>query len=380
MAGTTVSDFRTHRFHVLDGMRGIAALLVMCHHCFFTRQLSYLSNTFVAVDFFFILSGFVISHAYGEKIRADMKPTDYLARRVTRLFPMMALGLLIGAPILYLMSAAGHATFGKRDILASLATNLMFLPSFTDKAIVDGSGLTHFLFAIDPPLWSIFFEMAASLFFLMLIRLRPSGLIGVTIASFVLVCATVFVYGFTSFAGALMPNLGVMRDTLLGGFPRVLYGFTCGMALYQAASSRSAVHKSALWTIGLYLAVIATLLFPFAWGGASYLATIAVIAPLIIRHGAATQIENRLLLVSAEYLGWLSFPLYCVHQPVLDAIRLLDDRTHFAGRCAVPVDAVSIFACLTTATICALFVDRILQKPFGRLVNRLASAASSSLS
>jgi peptidoglycan/LPS O-acetylase OafA/YrhL len=105
--------FFTTRFHVLDGMRGLAAILVTLHHYYYCSESrapssAHLRGTFLAVDFFFILSGFVICHSYGEKLLGGMRPADYLARRIARLYPIMVFGLLLGLPEFYRSAVSGH--------------------------------------------------------------------------------------------------------------------------------------------------------------------------------------------------------------------------------------------------------------------------------
>jgi peptidoglycan/LPS O-acetylase OafA/YrhL len=91
------TPYTKHRFHTLDGMRGIAAIVVMFIHCLHLdgNYPGWLQNAFIAVDFFFILSGFVVYHAYAEKLKQGMQFRDYVARRVGRLYPLMAVGLLL---------------------------------------------------------------------------------------------------------------------------------------------------------------------------------------------------------------------------------------------------------------------------------------------
>ena len=91
------SASKDHRFHVLDGMRGVAALLVVFQHYYHPFFSVYFPNAFISVDFFFILSGFVVYYAYAERIVAGQPAREYLVRRLARLFPMMALGIALGA-------------------------------------------------------------------------------------------------------------------------------------------------------------------------------------------------------------------------------------------------------------------------------------------
>src|ERR1700733_9805135 len=96
-----MTDYTKHRFYVLDGMRGIAAIIVMLYHFYLDMHLRYFKNSFVAVDFFFVLSGFVLCHAYGNKLLNGMSVGEFLARRIGRLYPLFALGVLMGVPFLW---------------------------------------------------------------------------------------------------------------------------------------------------------------------------------------------------------------------------------------------------------------------------------------
>ena len=197
-----MTSFSHHRFHVLDGMRGIAAIMVMMRHYHahdpevhpYVHNL--LNNSYLAVDFFFVLSGFVVSHAYGTKLLSGMRAGDYLARRIGRLFPLMSLGLLIGLLACYLYASAGSAPDAMSEMLAATLSNLFFIP-YLGAAVVsaqDSLSLANMpspaIFPTDPPLWSIFFEMVASVAFIALIRLRRdvdehlAGMPGISLSLF----------------------------------------------------------------------------------------------------------------------------------------------------------------------------------------------------
>src|ERR1700683_2829054 len=143
------------RYYVLDGMRGIAAIAVMIYHFSLDTGSVFLINADLAVDFFFILSGFVIAHSYGGRLRNGMNPLEYIGKRLIRLYPMFVLGILIGAPVLFLLERAGAANAPARFIVGSVLYNLLFLPDISN--FQNGE-----LFPANPPAWSLFFEMIAS--------------------------------------------------------------------------------------------------------------------------------------------------------------------------------------------------------------------------
>ena len=96
------------RFEILDGLRGVAAMIVVAFHLFETYSAGpgeqILNHGYLAVDFFFVLSGFVIGYAYDDRWKR-MTTWDFFKRRLVRLQPMVILGTLIGAFWFYFSAA-----------------------------------------------------------------------------------------------------------------------------------------------------------------------------------------------------------------------------------------------------------------------------------
>lgn len=88
------------RFEILDGLRGVAAMIVVAFHLFETYSTGptdqILNHGYLAVDFFFVLSGFVIGYAYDDRW-GRMTIGGFFKRRLIRLQPMVILGTLNGA-------------------------------------------------------------------------------------------------------------------------------------------------------------------------------------------------------------------------------------------------------------------------------------------
>ncbi|HAO06291.1 MAG TPA: acyltransferase, partial [Chryseobacterium sp.] len=108
MSQTTISsaaftDTKPH-YNILNGLRGVAALMVICYHVFEAFATSPIDQKFnhgyLAVDFFFILSGFVIGYAYDDRWKT-MKIKDFIIRRLIRLHPMVIMGAILGAVAFY---------------------------------------------------------------------------------------------------------------------------------------------------------------------------------------------------------------------------------------------------------------------------------------
>lgn len=104
ISSAAFADTKPH-YNILDGLRGIAAITVVCFHLFEAFATSHLdqkiNHGYLAVDFFFILSGFVVGYAYDDRWKT-MKTMDFIKRRVIRLQPMVVMGALIGGATFYL--------------------------------------------------------------------------------------------------------------------------------------------------------------------------------------------------------------------------------------------------------------------------------------
>jgi peptidoglycan/LPS O-acetylase OafA/YrhL len=152
------------RFEVLDGTRGLAALVVMIFHLTALQQV--FERGWLAVDLFFILSGFVITYSYGDKIKQGLTFKDFLVARFLRLWPLMALGLTLG-----LAASALHHFWVAPDgglaaeVIAAFFFNLAFLPYISETTQVTYGDVIVYddLFPLNAPAWSLFFEMLIGL-------------------------------------------------------------------------------------------------------------------------------------------------------------------------------------------------------------------------
>src|SRR5262245_62002179 len=90
-------DLAGHRFVTLDGMRGVAAISVMLFHYLLSTSYHIFAHATYAVDFFFILSGLVLTHSYGYKISNGMTFSYFLKIRLIRLYPFIVIGSILGS-------------------------------------------------------------------------------------------------------------------------------------------------------------------------------------------------------------------------------------------------------------------------------------------
>lgn len=296
------------RFLALDGMRGLAAISVMVFHRKPWLEPPWLlDHAYLAVDFFFILSGFVLAHAYSERLRLGMTVKNFMLRRLIRLYPLAVVGVLMG-----MLMAFGFYLQGQGEKFVNLPAaavfSLLLLPTFWEEAFFDS---TYWPF--NTPLWSIFFEMIASVFFaLFAVRLILSRLVFLVIVLGILLVLSVW------HAGSL--ELGQSPITFWFGFLRVGFAFALGLLLQQLYNRGVGANWRAGWLAPLVL--VATFLIPksASMGGLYDIVVVFILYPLIVLSSAHVEpLFPRL----ARLSGDLSYPVYVLHMPLLHGVAAI---------------------------------------------------------
>lgn len=290
------------RFLALDVLRGVAALAVVGFHLGQTRLLEtpLVPHGYLAVDFFFVLSGLVVGHAYEEKLlTGHLSKRSLLWIRFVRLYPMALFGALLGLVVLLLK----WRLYPERvdplpQILASGALNGLMLPTF-----FGGAASRYELFPGDGPLWSIFFEAAINLLWVVFAaRLKTTALVAI-----VFVSAIFFVALALHFETA---HIGFNIQTFFGGVARVTFGFTLGVVF----SRLKWYDKMPTIPFGIVIpGTVLTMLLIIPHGIVIDLVSILIIMPAIVALGAAQTADDN----TSHILGELSYPVYAIHFPIL---------------------------------------------------------------
>jgi peptidoglycan/LPS O-acetylase OafA/YrhL len=290
-------------FSVLDGMRGIGALVIVAGHAMMTLDLIHLiPHAQTGVDLFFALSGFVICHAYQERMQKGMTVADFTQRRLIRLYPLIPLSVVLGAFVFAVKLFVQHKAHLISAVLGSSLLHLGFLPS--PWLVLEGEGDA---WAINTPLWSLTAEMFANLAFgFGLWKLSTRGL-----SVLALVGAVAFAYFAVQLGDT---NVGGEWANLHVGLARVVYPFCAGMILWHVTRNhRQRAQIPAFWVLTLMLVVILAPnmgRFNVAYG----LLVIWVAVPLLVFLGAfRSKMSNRFVLM----LGEISYPVYLVHYPII---------------------------------------------------------------
>lgn len=282
------------RLRGLDALRGIAAFIVLAYHlghAFGWRWL--FPKGYLAVDFFFMLSGYVLSRTYDARLANGLASADFLVRRLKRLWPTMAVATVLAAPLLL--------TYTPETRFVLVVAGLLFVPILASKDY----------FPLNGPQWSVLFEIIANAAHgFVLHRLSTGLLAGLTLVA--AICC--------GFFAAEMGNLdiGGQSDDVLAGFPRVMMSYGIGMLLWRILHDRSPLVCPS-WTafLALPLAIGGVGLLPgHAWPAEMAFAIVA--CPAVIVAGLSWDAGR-----AGAALGTWSFPLYAFHAPVIYGVLSL---------------------------------------------------------
>ncbi|RAK60767.1 acyltransferase [Phenylobacterium hankyongense] len=285
-------DEKNH-YATLDGLRGVAALAVVIFHITQPSAIKPASHGYLAVDFFFALSGFVIAAAYERRLTTNMTLGDFFVRRVIRLWPMIIAGVLIGVVGKATKMAAQQAP---DPVLLSvlLVAGLLLVP------LQIGRDDYPQAYPLNPAHWSLFYEVAANFVYAASLRFLATRILWLVLGVSGLALAWV------SYAGdGLLP--GSMMSEYPWGLSRVVFSFSAGVLIYR---HRPAISLPIPLIIGLLLAALCIPSPGFTW--AYDLACAFVVFPLVVAAGANHQPRK-----AGIYLlgGRISYPIYAIHYP-----------------------------------------------------------------
>ncbi|WP_298061816.1 acyltransferase [uncultured Rikenella sp.] len=305
-------------YEILDGLRGVAALIVVTFHLFeiYAVEPFYvvpgINHGYLAVDFFFVLSGFVIGYAYDDRW-GRMNLRDFVKRRVIRLQPMVVLGAVIGGLCFYFGAGEMFPRIGEVPVWQMLLVMLAGCLLLPTTAVIRYPW--HEMFPLNGPAWSLFFEYIANLLYAVVFRRLSNVLLTVLVAC----CGAALVrLTLCSGTGSVLGGHELTGEHLLIGLTRVMYPFFCGLLLFRMG--RLIKLRGGFWLCSFVLAAI--LFFPrlggeeHIWMNGIYESlSIIVLFPLIVLAGAGSPIRGRFSEGICRFLGKISFPLYIIHYP-----------------------------------------------------------------
>lgn len=195
-----------HRFQVLDGFRGVAALMVAIYHLHVNgviTELNFVRNSYLFVEFFFVLSGFVIAYNYSKKILNVYDVFVFMKKRFARLWPLHFFMILLFVPFA-LLHYFYDIGFSERFSFVSFVANL-----FLVQALNLNLGMTW-----NIPAWSISVEFYTYVIFSFICLIKKNTFLYVGI----LVLSLFLLFKFS--------NMDDVSDLALF---RCLYSFSLGV-------------------------------------------------------------------------------------------------------------------------------------------------------
>lgn len=325
ISSAAFTDTKPH-YELLDRLRGVAALLVVFYHIF--EGLSFaaggtlittINHGYLAVDFFFILSGFVIGYAYDDRWKRNMTLGNFFTRRLIRLHPMIIMGTIIGAITFCIQGSVqwdGSHVATSAVMLALLAA-MFFIPAYPGAGYdVRGNGE---IFSLNGPSWSLFFEYIGNILYALFIhRLSNRGLaILVALSGIGLAWFALF-----DIVGYGMLGVGWTLDgaNFWGGMLRMLFPFSLGMLLSR--HFRPIKIRGAFWICSAVLLILFCVPYiegksPVCLNGVYELICIALIFPALVWIAASGKTTDKQSTRICRFLGDISFPLYAIHYPLM---------------------------------------------------------------
>jgi len=309
-------------YQILDGLRGVAAVIVVLFHileahAMGNRTEQIINHGYLAVDFFFLLSGFVISYAYDDRW-GKMSLNDFFLRRIIRLHPMIIVGSLIGALMFYFQDSEvlgmniSKVPVGRMLIVMLIGCTLIPVGKGLD---VRGWNEMH---PLNGPAWSLFFEYIANIAYALVLR-RLSNVILFVLA--VLAACFTLHHLLTHPNGDMIGGWTIDSPLQLKiGFTRLAYPFLAGLLLARVVKLRFI--NNAFPITAIFLAVLLAMprvgVRDQVWQNGLYDALcILILFPLIIWLGAGGNVKGEKSKRFCKFLGDISYPIYITHYPLI---------------------------------------------------------------
>lgn len=365
MNRTTPALGTKQHYQVLDGLRGVAALMVVIFHTFeayadssvFRQKVN---HGYMAVDFFFLLSGFVVAYAYDDRW-GRMTQWDFYKRRLIRLQPMVVMGNVIGASLFYLQAAPIFPLIAHTPVWKMLLVMLVGCTMIPLTPAMDIRGWDE-MHPLDGPAWSLFFEYIANILYALWLRrlgLRWLSVLTVLAGAFLV---QMLVWGPR---GDVIGGWSINREQLHIGFARLLFPFLAGMLLMRSGK-RLQVKNAFLWCSLLLVVSFSLPRFggpQHLWVNGLYEAfCIIVVYPLVVAMGAGSVGEAPW---GSRFLGEISFPLYITHYGLIYWYTAWVTRDHVPAARGAAVGVVMFFAAVGIAYACLKWYDEPVRKWLG---------------
>lgn len=304
---------------ILDGLRGVAAIMVVAFHIFEANSTSHLdqiiNHGYLAVDFFFLLSGFVVGYAYDDRW-GKMTLGGFFKRRLVRLQPMVVMGMVTGALCFYFQESGLWPVISEVPVWKTLLVMLIGFTLLPVPLSMDIRGWNE-MHPLDGPAWSLFFEYIANILYGWFVRKFSKRALFLLV---LLAACALIQLAVTSPNGDIIGGWSVEPAQLRIGFSRLMYPFFAGLLLSRTGKLPHVKH--AFFWCSLLIAAILSM--PriggsgHLWANGLYDSLSIIFAfPLIVWLGAGGEVKGKFATGLCKFFGDISYPLYITHYPLI---------------------------------------------------------------
>ena len=322
----------------------------------------------MAVDFFFILSGFVIGYAYDDRWKSTMDVKGFFKRRLIRLHPMVVMGAVLGGVTFCIQGCEqwDGMQVAVSSILLAILLNFFMIPVLPGAAPeVRGNGE---MFPLNGPAWSLFFEYIGNVLYALLLRRLSTKALALLVVLAGVGLALFAVFNFSGY-GHLGVGWTLADYNLLGGFLRLLFSFSVGLLMSRVFKPLPI--RGAFGICSLAIAVLLSV--PHIGGGEALwmngiydAVCVVVIFPLLVWLGASGKTTDRISYGVCKFLGDISYPMYIIHYPFMYLFYawLWREKLTFAE--TWPVAWLLFFGNILLAYLCLKLYDEPVRKWLSR--------------
>ena len=295
MSVSTEGRLPTKRYLTLDGLRGIAAIMVLTRHCIGSLDPIHLHSSFLAVDLFFVMSGFVMAETYESRLRSGALSTGEFVRiRYIRLWPLYFLGAILGLVLLAVRIRSGDEGMSWLQFVQLVPLALLMLPSPATPSFAPWSMVS----------WSLFFEIGANFAWSAICRFARTWILALVAGA----------SAFALIAAVRLPDgadNGFVWSTAWVGLARVCYSFTVGLLISRYRERLPDLRVPSYAILGGTGVVLgAPALAPtLQW------ITIVMVLPVIVIFAVQSEPTARFGRACA-FLGATSYGIYVLHPQI----------------------------------------------------------------
>jgi peptidoglycan/LPS O-acetylase OafA/YrhL len=305
------------RYEILDGLRGVAAIMVVGFHVFEAYATSrfdqMLNHAYLAVDFFFMLSGFVIGYAYDDRWRS-LSFFRFMKLRILRLQPMVVFGTMLGSALFYFGASAAFPVIATVPVWKLLLFALLSMLIIPTPTCADIRGNYPETYNLNGPIWSLSFEYGANILYALFVHKFTKKALAILVG--VAACSTLYL---ALTQGEISGGWMLNGEHLYKGFTRVMFPFFGGLLLYRTGK---VIHvKNAFLWCSLLLVALFTV--PRIGGeqslwmnGIYEVIVILIVFPLIVTTGAGSMVKGSFASRLCKLLGDISYPIYLINYPI----------------------------------------------------------------